>query len=146
VWGLGGVAVTLITAALAGLGFPPAVWIATLVLGVVLLCWAGVVLLRSRDSVGTVADDRQPDDEGRAQPDKPELPELPRSSIVIGGPGTKVGRVSITDGYSNNPEGLAAIFGDEIQDARLERNIHDVPPRPTADHESDDEGQDGTDN
>jgi hypothetical protein len=143
VWGLGGVAVTLITAALAGLGFPPAVWIATLVLGVVLLCWAGVLILRSRDSVGTVPDDEQLGDEEETQ--HPDKPELPRSSIVIGGPGVKVSRVSITNGYSNNPEGLAGIFGKEIEDVHLERNVHDVPPRPERDQESDDEDEEGTD-
>jgi hypothetical protein len=138
-----GVAVALITPAIAALGFPPWVWIATLVLGVVLLCWAGFLLIRSRDNVGTVAEDKQPDDGER--PEHPEESQRPRPSIEIGGPGVRVGRVSISDSYSNNPDGLAGIFGAEIQDAHLERNIHDVPPRPPADQEGDDEDQDGTD-
>ncbi len=75
----------------------------------------------------------------------PPPPESRRPSIEIGGPGVKVGRVFITDSYSNNPEGLAGIFGAEIHDAQLERNIHDVLPRQTADQESDDEDQDGPD-
>jgi hypothetical protein len=85
---------------------------------------------------------------GQERPGKPvhpEEPARPGPSIEIGGPGVKVGRVSITDSYSNNPQGLAGIFGAEIQDAQLERNIHDVPPRQTADQQSDDEDQDDTD-
>jgi hypothetical protein len=80
------------------------------------------------------------------KPEHPEEPQRPRPSIEIGGPGVRVGRVSISDSYSNNPDGLAGIFGAEIQDAQLERNIHDVPPRPPADQEGDDEDQDSTDN
>ncbi len=68
----------------------------------------------------------------RSSPPPPQQPpQQPGGSFVIGGPGVKVGRASITDSYSNHPEGFGGIYGDEIEDAKMERNTHDVPGRET---------------
>lgn len=55
----------------------------------------------------------------------PGLPPSPGPSFVIGGPGAKVGRASIKDSYSNSPGGFGGIYGDDIEGAEMEGNIHD---------------------